>query len=194
MPDEALDLEADWGSVRAPPPTVVANGRKGDIKSSLAVAAAKAQAQLAAQFGELSGQPLTSDDLARMTAEGTRLFIQHWHEAMRQTDMAGLVEVILDGQSLTVDELKGFVRALPMSLVQRIVESGMSLATGVHALMAVEFQFRRGHMPRDYALSRDLAQNLVIAFTDKESGREVKFKLTEKFEVGTTPEPGVPSG
>lgn len=178
---EELDLEAYWDDLR-----VKRSNGGSEINAGLHSAATKATADLAAQFRQYEGKTLTGDDFAKIVGSGLQLFMRHWYEELRRQDSASLVGLVLGGQDMTPEELKGFIRALPLSLLKRIAKEGLvgGLASGTHALLAVEADFRE-NAGRDYELRRDGLDGklLVTMYPARLNGAPLSFKLDEKFEV-----------
>ncbi len=133
---------------------------------------------------EHQGQDLTADLLSKLMAKAVSIFMEKWYEGLRGQNLSGLIELVLQGQQLPPDELKGFVQALPSSLLKRIVESAIG-ATGVygnglHALMAIELHLRSQNI-RQYQLTQ-MGMRLHIEFHDPKRDAVVKFFLDEPIE------------
>lgn len=177
---EELDLEAYWDDLR------VKQSNESEINAGLQAATARATADLAAQFKQFEGKTLMADDFAKIVGTGLQLFMKHWYEELRHQDSASLVGLVLGGQDLSAEEMKGFLRALPLSLLKRIAKQGLigGLASGVHALLAVEADFRENG-GRDFELRRDGLDGklAVTVYPARLMGAPMTFKLDEKFEV-----------
>lgn len=187
-----LDFESFWADLRAKKGPVtkdviqVVGGRTSDVGDMLNIACEKAAFELAKKFRQYSGVSMTTDLLAEVVSTGVRIFMEKWHEGLRGHNLAGLIEIVLEGQSLTPDEMRGFVRALPRSLLERISSSALGSATGIHGLMAVEFARRQGEV-RDYTL-RPESGRIRVEFVNQQ-GQEVSFYLDETFKLAEHPEP-----
>lgn len=188
------DLEKFWrrlrGTLRESPfeTTVEPKGKTWDLRGAIVRAARRADAELAEAFkGE--DRRLVS----KVATAAVQVFLEAWYDELRGGDTVSLIGVVLDGRDLTVEELKGFVAALPVSLLERICEFPGPRASGLQALLAIERERRKGNSP-DYLLSRDpLDGKLVVTFYPTAAlGRAIVFKLDETFE-GVT-DPGVISG
>lgn len=192
-----LDFESFWADlrVRRKPVTKdaiqIVGGRTSDVGDMLNVACEKAAFELAQKYQRYQGQSMTTDMLAEVVSTGVRIFMEKWHEGLRGHNLSGLIEIVLEGQSLTPDEMRGFVRALPRSLLERISSSALGSATGIHGLMAVEFARRQGEV-RDYIL-RPESGRVLVEFVNRE-GQEVTFYLDETFKLIEQPvtEPSLP--
>src|SRR5574338_358920 len=185
MPEDT-ELEAYWDELKQAR-LVELSGSVGDFRDSLRDAAAKTAADLQLQFfKELVGRQVGSEEIGRLVATAVELFLKNWYEDLRHRDPASLVEVVLAGHTIPVEELKGFVRALPLSLVERIVKQGglSDSGSGIHALLAVEWHHRQ-QKGVDYQLHRDPMDSklVVTTFPAKLGGRPLTFRLDEKFEI-----------
>lgn len=177
-----VDLESFWNRLR-PPRAEEPRGKVWDLRSALVRAATKADAELTKQF---EGVALAS--VAKVATASVQCFLEAWYEELRQGDTVSLIGVVLDGKDLTVEELKGFVAALPASLLQRICDFPTPHASGVQALLAVE-HLRRQKLAPDYLLRRDpFDDKLMVTFYPPQArGEAVTFKLDETFEGVTDP-------
>lgn len=175
------ELEDYWDLVRVKSPIRRVSDKASDIEGQLELACEKAIFDLKQKFDKHRGAKLTQELLGEMIAQGVRLFMKHWLEGLRSKNVAGLIEIVLEGQKdLSPAEMQAFVRALPQSLLQKVCESGLGTANGVHALIGVEHARRRGEV-REYTLGRD-GFRLWVKF-ENTAGNEVHFFLDEPFEM-----------
>ena len=158
-----------------------------DLDASLKLACEKATHELTQQFADLDGQLLTLEILGHVISTGVKIFMAKWREGLKEQDLACLIEIVLEGQSLPLNELQGFVRALPSPLLERIAKSALGRkATGTHGLMALEHAQRTGLL-NDYVLGQDSGK-LYAEFTHPRSpgepgGERIRFYLDDEFEV-----------
>jgi hypothetical protein len=180
--DNDTDLEDVWEDVRPPQLVQIVRNRPLDMQAALEVASEKAIFQLRPKLKKYDGEILDSELLGVMVTEGVKTFLDCWYGELKSYDLAGLVEIVLDSQNLTVDELTAFIKALPTSLLERICASSVGAqATGVHALMGVESARRTGHLS-DYKVKRDIDGVLAVSFKDP-NGKTVEVRLDEHFNV-----------
>jgi len=185
---EDQDLESYWKELRNQPERKIRlAGKATDFREGLEAARLKASYDIATKFAARAGQPVTVELLGEIIAHGIETFMTHWYEDLRKREPATLVEVVLEGQNLRPEELKAFVRALPNTLIERILEVGAmgSTGSGIHALLAVEAHFR-ANKGRDYELRRDMLDNklIVTAYPARLAGEALTFKLDETFDLG----------
>lgn len=178
MADDDLDLESCWRDLR--PHAFVEKEPTSKFKESLKDAYERSNERLVEELKGHQGQTVTVELLAKIVSKGVSLFMQEWQEGLRRQNLAGLIEIILEGQDLTASEMHEFVRALPYSLLERICKSAVGSATGIHGLMAIEYAHRNRSI-RHYGVVQDGARTYV-AFTNLE-GVPVTFYLDEKFEL-----------
>jgi hypothetical protein len=173
-----MDLETYWKRLR-PPRVDPAPPLKGwDLRRALVRAASRAEGDLA---GRVAG--LDPAVVSKVATEAIQCFLEAWYEELRGGDTVSLIGVVMEGADLDVTELKGFVAALPESLLQRICDFPTPVASGLQALLAIEHS-RRKKLAPDYLLSRDLLDGkLIVTFYPPQAqGEAVTFKLDETFE------------
>lgn len=194
MPDP-FDFESFWDDLRGsgkpePPDEVLVVGGKGtDLTGMLEKTCEKTARDLAQKFQQHHGQTMTVELLAEVVSAGVQAFMENWHDGLREQNLAGLIEFVLEGQSLTPEEMTGFVRALPLSLLGRISESAIGSATGIHGLMAVEYARRQGDV-RSYILQAEEGK-VTVEFVNRQDQR-VRFSLHEEFKlISDNPDSGV---
>lgn len=184
-----IDFEEDWGDVsssaKRPPLRLT---KRGDVLAALEDACEKAGKDLRADFSEFTGQQLTPEMLSAMVSKTVTLFMTHWVKSLQDYNLAGLIEIILDGQGLDPAEMKAFIRAMPRSLIGKICDSEIGTWTGVHALMGVEFAYRSGRLVEDYQMGRDpgSADRVFFEFRPRtapnpeDNGKSVRLYLDEE--------------
>lgn len=82
--------------------------------------------------------------------------------------------------SLSPEELKDFVQALPKPILDKVVQAGKDTVTGVHGLLAFEWHRRKGHIG-DYEIYKDYEKLMVRIVTPADD--EVRFRVDEQFEL-----------
>lgn len=176
------DLETFWQDLRGKqqPSLVISGDKPKDYTFALEEAALKAEFDLHAEIAAMGSTALTSDLLAKLVTKGIKHFIRHWYAAYRNQDVAGLVEFMMDGLNLPTDELKGLMRALPRSLIDRVVSGVDGTGSGIHALFALEWHFREHNLREDYTLYRDDECLKVRVIRD---GQAITITLAEKFDL-----------
>lgn len=175
------ELEDDWEELKAAKsPILIVTAKPDDLKSQMELAYQKTAYDLAqyAKRYDNTGTPLT-EVLVDITAKAVRTFMGHWYKALRGQNLAGLLELVLEGQDLTPTEMKEFLQALPTSLLQKVVSSAIGSATGTHALVAVEYMMRQRSV-RNYRLLKE-GSAVVVTFVDPVTLNEVRFTLDETF-------------
>ncbi len=184
------DLESYWKDVQAAAPLKRVTGNSTPIYVAFEAAAAKAREDMAKESARFLNQPLTPEALSAMISVGLQKFLSRWYEELRTVDFSTLIAVILEGKDVPLPELKEFVRALPGTLLERLVgperQETLPTRTGaIHALLAIEYHFRKNRitMQRDYELRRDLTDDMLTVTLYPASGGEITFRLDEKFDL-----------
>jgi len=175
------ELEDVWNEVRPSKAIKVVRNHPLNIHEALKVASAKTTFKMQPRIQELDGKHTTIEILAELIVATVKTFLECWLEELKGHDLAGLLSIILEGQDMTPDELKEFVEAIPISLLERICASSVgAYATGVHALMGIEVVRRLGRL-REYKLKKDIDGVLIVSFQDDD--RMVEVRLDEHFKV-----------
>lgn len=179
------DLEAYWGEIRPESPIkVIRLDKPSRIEDAMAYASETAAHDLATECQHFLDQPMTPEILGTIVAKGIRLFMERWVKTLRGQDLAGLIEIVLEGQDLSPHEMKNFVQSLPTRLIQRMAEAsiGSGSGTGIHGLIGVEAARREGRVP-DYSIGRDPGSDNRVYVRFQREGRDIEFFLDEYFKV-----------
>jgi len=171
--DDGFDLESDWQLVRPQPQ---ATPRPDIFQRTLAEAQQRALARISEKY---QGKAATDGYLV----DSVQIFMDEWFQCLRSQDRAGLVEAIIEGQNMSSSEIRGFVRALPMTFLVRVSEAALSGAKGIHALLSVECNRRTG-VVRDYEIKRIGDRIRVDVFTGDQ--KTFHFFLDDDFQVDNT--------
>lgn len=178
---EEDDLEDYWEAVTSKQLIKMVRDRASDLREQLEIASAKTAFEMTPFVAQYANQPLDAETLARMISKTVGVFMEKWYEGLRGQNLAGLMELVLEGQNLPLPELKGFVRALPATLLEQVTRSAIgSSASGIHLILAMELHMRRRGI-EDYTLDRE-AGLLFIEFTDPKRDALIKCFLDEVVE------------
>ncbi len=178
---ESEELEECWADIRPPRAIEVVSTRGGEIDGLLTVAAEQTIFELTKHIRKKHDHALaTNEVLADIVGSGIRIFMLKWREALRSQNLSGLIEIVLEGQQLTVDEMRGFVQSLPTSILQRIASSVTGSATGTHALMSLEYLRRQGDVA--YQLGTT-GTRIWAEFSHPRTKETVHFYLDETFKL-----------
>jgi hypothetical protein len=170
------ELQEYWKELRPPSPIILVSNRPSDLKSQLAIVAAMTTAELQKVHRD-PGVYATNGDVTSLVSKGIEVFMQKWFEHLKSQDLAGLIEVVLEGQQLSPEEMKGFLMALPGSLLERITKASIGTVTGVHALVAFELHRRKRNIT-DYTLSKE-GERTKVEFRDPSRQVPISFYLDD---------------
>ena len=190
MPFREDDFESFWQELqgRTAKALITISTKPRDYTFGLEEAAAKAEFDLRQ---DVSKEGLTKEDIPHIVSRGVQYFMRHWYDAYRNQDVAGLVEFILAGLDLPTEELHGMMKALPRSLIDRVVRNVSGAGTGIHALFALEWHWREGNLPNDYEIYRD-DEGLKVRLV--KDGESLTISLDEVFQLDEKPELSESSG
>jgi hypothetical protein len=112
-------------------------------------------------------------------------FMARWYEHQKHYDLGYLMEVILESQKdMPLDDIKGFIRALPVGILSRLLNQSKGQMTGLHALLSLEVK-RRSRELNDYEIRFDPDHRLVVSFSPPDhrvrDGEALTFALREIF-------------
>lgn len=176
-----LELEEFWQDLRPRGSITTVSGRPTDLKSQLLLASEQTAFEVAQRQLVLQGQFLTADGISKIVADVVQTFFRKWLDNIRSQNLSGLIAIVLEGQKnhLTPEEMLGFIRALPESILDKILDSAINSGTGVDGLIALEKHRRRGGP--DYNVETVSGEVIIRFFTPE--GREVQFGLYESFDL-----------
>jgi len=178
------DLESYWKLLR-PASLIVkpVSGRVSNLREGLELAALKAEQTLLREIEADPGK-LTFMPMADIVTLCIKTLLESWYKGIADHGSGSLLEIVLEDQRLPTAELKDFIRALPQSLIVRILESApLNRASGIHALLAVEAHFRSTG-DRDYTIRRDPNSVLIVTLKQTATAEAVTFRLDESFKLG----------
>ena len=190
-PADDSDLAEYWADLRPAPPQVRLSGNNLPSLQEMAVAQTVQDMQAWAQKSPHLIRNETF--VAELVNRTITTHQDHLTRNAKRYDITGLIEVILSVQNLSAIELKGFVRALPRSLLERIVQADLgATAGGIHALLSLEVLFREGR-ESDYQLTALPSGGIQVSLRPRSRPGEIlQFRLDETFSLSPTPE-SVPS-
>jgi hypothetical protein len=177
------DLQEDWNVLR-PKPLVQRIDSSGSLLSGLDIAVTKTLEDTRIEASR-SKSTLIVEAVSRLVEFGARRLFHHFTTDLKQRDTVNLIEIVLSDHALSIDELKGFVRALPQTLLKRIVIQGAAMESvhGIHGLLAIELAHRESSTERDYTL-RKIGNTLeVTLYPTHLNGKAVTFTLDENFDL-----------
>lgn len=182
MTTSDVDLESDWADLRPPGSNLIQIARN-DLPGLMAMALAQTQHDLLMYLQKRPGsETMTPEALSEFVATGVQLFWDHLTKGARGVDTIGLIEIILSAQGIPATELKIFMRGLPRTLLNRILESALGAqAEGIHALLALEVLVRDGR-ENDYTLTQLPSGGIEVTVRARAHDNKVlSFRLNEEF-------------
>jgi hypothetical protein len=127
--------------------------------------------------------------LTMILTEFSRELLRTLMVEQRKKDASVLIQLFLEVPSMPALEVKEFLRALPRTIIDRIlarlIDSNGSRGTGLQALLTLEALYRDSNLDHDYTLERDAEGKLIISFQlDKHrDDGPVSFRLRELFSL-----------
>ncbi len=182
MNDHWNEFEDDWEFLKAGKLLLVTD-HASDYKSQIEIARAKTSFDLETFSKSYLGKELTSEVLNELISKYVATFLANWRTGLREQSILGLIEVILENQDLTPEELRKFLGALPESLLKRLLKaaSDSHTANGVHGILAVEVHCRDG-LVSDYTIGRESGR-FYVEFVDARTEGTVRVFTDDFFKV-----------
>lgn len=118
--------------------------------------------------------------------DASRILLTALFEEQQKQDISLMVQLFLEVPGKSPIEIKEFLRALPRTLVNKILirmESNKHQC-GLQMMLALEALFRDGSLHQDYEVTKEKDNRLVITFYPKERPGPLSFRLREMF-IGT---------
>lgn len=178
----ADELEEFWEDLRRTDDKTIVpvHTEASNFKGQLLLASETTKFDMQMKFGKRDGlSPELLNEIVSVTIDTA---LKRWYDGIRQQDLAGLIEIVLEGQQnrMTPDELTGFLQALPISLLTRILENAVTetTGTGVHMLLALEKNRRSSG--QKYEL-RSAGGSIFVKWVSPQG--EIEFNLYEKYDL-----------
>ena len=176
-----MNLEEDWGILRPSGDSPIVSVEKDALKRAMEVAAIKTQVDLSQKLQAQEG----TVNVQEIVGLGMKMFWLNLTAELKAIDLAGMIESILMMQGLPADDLKTFLRAIPIGVIKRITESPFGeTGKGIHALMALELMVR-SNQENDYTLTGILSGGIEVAVTPRRASGRLTFTLEESFSLST---------
>lgn len=182
--DETLDDDWDLFITGIPLP------EESPFQKDLAAAAEVTKQKIADFVHNMGHRPLDGDTFGSIVSKAVHVYLETLQERLKGKDLIGLLGFVLEGQGLSPQELKGFVRALPDKMIDRMAHSVLSSANGTQALVAIEWHFREGNLLSDYYLGVT-SQGRVYAKIPQPNDEEIVLFLDDQFD-GIPPKTEIP--
>lgn len=178
------NLEDDWFDLR-PQTTTLIQAPESGLKGAIDIAAAKTEQDLTTWAQKNPG----ALDVPVYVARGMKIFWGHLSDELKGINLTGLIEIILTQQNMSGTELKGFLRSIPITLLQRITESPLGAsAKAIHGLIALEVLVRTD-LENDYSLTTLPSGGLEVSLLPRKTPRDrLTFTLDESFSLATLPD------
>jgi len=173
MPDEDLDLSSDWDLLRPSDPKPK-EPKYYDLDSIRADIERKAIDHVLLACDKIPGP--SKQNLQLIVERSVKYAMHEWTKTLDEQGTEGLIEFFLLGSSLSEEELSGLLRAIPETLLHRILASSTKSATGIHALISLEWHRRNGASALNYRID----QQGQVVFQDPTHG-EIGFFLDDRF-------------
>lgn len=129
------------------------------------------------------GDPLV---FTNAIVDASRIILTTLFEEQQKQDISLMIQLFLEVPGKSPVEIKEFLRALPRTLIDRILirMERNNQQCGLQMILTLEALFRDGSLHQDYEVTTEGASRLVITFYPKEQQGPLSFRLREMF-IGT---------
>ncbi len=127
--------------------------------------------------------------LTLVLTEFSRELLKTLMVEQRKKDASVLIQLFLEVPSMPALEVKGFLRALPRTIIDRILarlsDANGRRGTGLQALLTLEALYRDSSLDHDYVLERESDGKLILSFQLDRHRNDgpIRFRLRELFTV-----------
>lgn len=169
------EFEEDWDLLRTMPLKVIVP-RSTDFVAQLDLAQAKTEFDLRLLSKNFLNEALTPELFKKVVATSITKFVDHWRSGLRDLGVLGLIEVILEDPTVQLDECSRLLEAIPLCILQRLLDQVNGAFKGVLVIVAIEV-LRRSGILSSYTLGREDGR----LFVDTQDKRGVVRVFTDEY-------------
>lgn len=126
----------------------------------------------------------TYDHIRNAIVVAARTLVTALYEEQQNQDISLVIQLFLEAPNKPPDEIKSFLRALPRTLLNKILvrmKKGNKHETGFQMMLSLEALYRDGMLHQDYEVTKDGDNKLQIIFYPKEVNGPLSFRLRDMF-------------
>lgn len=176
------DIERFWDAVRVHR-IEVAPEAKGP-ESVIDLALERLKSELPRILEESSTKDLnTPQDFTNAFVEASRILLNTLFEEQQKQDISLMIQLFLEVPSKNPEEIKEFLRALPQTLINKILlrMERSKHQCGLQMMLSLEALYRDGILHQDYEVTKETDNRIQIIFYPKERTGPLRFRLREMF-------------
>lgn len=115
--------------------------------------------------------------------DAAKIMLTTLFEEQQKQDISLVVQLFLEVPGKSPVEIKEFLRALPRTLVNKILlrMERCKQQNGLQMMLSLEALFRDGQLHQDYEVTKETNNRLQIIFYPKEHKGPLSFRLREMF-------------
>jgi hypothetical protein len=115
--------------------------------------------------------------------DSAKILLTTLFEEQQRQDISLMIQLFLEVPGKDPIEIKGFLRSIPRSLIDRILNRMFSSGkqSGLQMMLTLEALFRDGSLNQDYEVTKDRDNRLQIIFYPKEHTGPLSFRLRDMF-------------
>jgi len=176
------DIEKFWNAVRVH--RVEVSPEAPGPESVIDIALERLRTELPKTLeGYLRTDLSDPDVFTNAVVDASKILLTSLFAEQQKQDVSLMVQLFLEVPGKSPVEIKEFLRAIPRTLVNKIIlrMERSKHQSGLQMMLSLEALFRDGQLNQDYEVTKDTSNRLQIIFYPKETRSPLSFRLRDMF-------------
>jgi hypothetical protein len=119
-------------------------------------------------------------------ADSFKILLHALVEEQQKQDISVVIQMYLEGSGMSPVEIKEFLRALPRTLINKILlrMDRNKQQCGLQMMLSLEALFRDKELHQDYEVTKEGTNRIVVIFYPKDNTGPLSFRLRDMFTGG----------
>lgn len=115
--------------------------------------------------------------------DAAKILLTTLYQEQQKQDISLMIQLFLEVPKNNPVETKGFIRAIPRTLIDKILlrMEKSKHQNGLQMMLSLEALFRDGQLHQDYEVTKETDNRIQIIFYPKERSGPLSFRLREMF-------------
>jgi hypothetical protein len=176
------DIEKFWNAVRVHRVEVSPEAPSPESVIDIALARLKTALPKALE-GYLKTDLSDPAVFTNAVVDASKILLTALFEEQQKQDISMMVQLFLEVPGKSPVEIKEFLRALPRTLINKILirMERAKQQCGLQMMLSLEALFRDKQLHQDYEVTKDMGNRLQIIFYPKETNGPLSFRLRDMF-------------
>ena len=124
--------------------------------------------------------------LTNVITDACKILIHALVEEQQKQDISAVIQLYLEGSGMSPVEIKEFLRALPRTLINKILMrmDRNKQQCGLQMMLSLEALFRDKELHQDYEVTMEGTNRIVVIFYPKDITGPLSFRLRDMFSGG----------